>query len=176
MNINSKMGQRGALILGLLFAAFLGYLIAQWINTPAAKWEVIVGRVVGVTDGDTITILDNKKVAYKIRLYGIDTPEKKQDFCVQSKKALSDMVLGKSVVVSWNGKMSWGRYVGKVHLNRLYVNLAMVEKGFAWHVPKYAPMDTDLARAQECAQRAKLGLWSHPDPIPPWEFREANKK
>lgn len=133
------------------------------------------GRVVGVADGDTITVLDDVSKQHKIRLYGIDAPEKKQDWGQASKKHLSEMVFGKNVKVVVIDTDRYNREVGKVYFEDQYINLAMVKAGMAWHYVQYAKKDTDLAEAQSAARIGKLGLWSIADPIPPWEFRHKKK-
>lgn len=134
------------------------------------------GRVVGVTDGDTITILDASNVQYKIRLAGIDAPEKKQAYGNMSKKSLSDLVFGKLVVVDYNKHDRYGRIVGKVIVDGNDVNLEQVRRGLAWYFKKYKNelvLDERLAylHAEEGARNDGLGLWVQPNALPPWEFR-----
>ena len=95
--------------------------------------ETLTGRVVRVTDGDTIVILDADKVQHKIRLQGIDAPERNQAFGMKSKAYLSDLVAGKSVVVDYSKYDRYGRVLGKVIVNGKDVNLEQVEADMAWH-------------------------------------------
>ncbi len=137
----------------------------------------LVGQVVGVTDGDTITLLDASQVQYKIRLSGIDAPEKKQAFGNASKKSLSDLVYGKVVSVNWDKQDRYGRTVGKVLVNGTDANLAQIKNGYAWFYKKY---QNELVlqdrlyylHAQEAAELGRLGLWSDEQPTPPWDFRK----
>lgn len=133
------------------------------------------GRVVSVADGDTITVLDDARQQHKIRLYGIDAPEKKQDWGQASKKYLSEMIFGKIVKVEVMDIDLYKRSVGKVYIDDKYVNLEMVRAGMAWHYVQYARKDKDLAEAQSSARENKTGLWSIADPVPPWEFRHKKK-
>ena len=96
-----------------------------------------MGRVVGVSDGDTITLLDTTNTQYKVRLSGIDAPEKKQPFEQVSKRSLSDLVYDKTVAVEWKKKDRYQRIVGKVLLDNVDVNLEQVKRGLAWHYTKY---------------------------------------
>ena len=129
-------------------------------------------KVVGVHDGDTITGLDDSKTQYKIRLDAIDAPELGQPFGQASKKALSEKVFGKDVVVIAKTKDKYGRTVGHVMIDGRDVNLEMLEEGMAWHYAKY---DTNkrLAHAAEGSKTARLGLWSDASSVPPWDWRAA---
>ena len=141
-----------------------------------ANAETITGLVVSVSDGDTITVLDANKVQHKIRLAGIDAPEKKQAFGNRSKESLSALAFDKTVNVETDKQDRYGRQVGKVLVNGQDVNLVQVERGMAWFYRQYqreqSPNDRRLYEAAEDAARAdKRGLWRDADPMPPWEFR-----
>ena len=133
------------------------------------------GRVVKVTDGDTITILDANQKQHNIRLHGIDTPEYKQPSSRAATKALSDLVAGEGVGVDVKDTDSYGRTVGFVYKGNVNVNLEMVKSGYAWWYKKYAPFNDDLREAEERARIDKLGLWAESNPIPPWEWRRTNR-
>ncbi|HEY9209979.1 MAG TPA: thermonuclease family protein [Methylotenera sp.] len=142
--------------------------------------DLITGRVVSVTDGDTITILDNTNTQHKIRLAGIDAPEKNQAFGAASKKSLSDLDYGQQVTVEWNKHDRYGRRVGKVIVNGMDINLEQIKRGMAWFYKRY---QNELSRqdrisyadAQDYAKQGRLGLWADSNPIPPWDFRKQNK-
>ncbi len=138
-----------------------------------AHAETITGWVVGVADGDTITVLDANKVQHKIRLSGIDAPEKKQAFGNRSKESLSDLAFDKTVNVETEKRDRYGRQIGKVLVNGRDVNLAQVERGMAWFYRQYqreqSPNDRRLYEAAEDAAKAdKRGLWRDADPVSPW--------
>jgi endonuclease YncB( thermonuclease family) len=138
----------------------------------------LVGHVVGVTDGDTITVLDSTQTQYKIRLAGIDAPEKKQAFGQASKKSLSDLVFDKVVSVEYQKEDRYGRIVGKVIVKGLDANLEQVKRGMAWFYKKYQNElvqddRLDYLHAQEAAEAGKLGLWADNEVIAPWDFRRA---
>jgi len=146
-----------------------------------AHAETITGMVVGVTDGDTITVLDAVKVHHKIRLAGIDAPEKKQAFGNRSKESLSDMVFDKTVNVETEKRDRYGRQIGKVLVDGRDVNLVQVERGMAWFYRQYqreqSPNDRKLYEAAEdAAKAAKRGLWRDADPVAPWDFRFINSR
>lgn len=128
-------------------------------------------RVVGVHDGDTLTGLSPQNTQVKVRLDAIDAPELGQPFGKASKAALSEMVFGKDVIVYEKSKDRWGRTVGHVVIGRKDTNLEMLSAGMAWHYKKY-DRNMRLAAAEEEARSAKLGLWSDPQPVPPWEWRK----
>jgi endonuclease YncB( thermonuclease family) len=133
------------------------------------------GRVVKVADGDTLTLLDTNQKQHEIRLHGIDTPEYKQPYGRAATKALADLVAGEGVGVDVKDTDREGRTVGVVFKANVNVNLQMVRSGFAWWYKKYAPFDDDLRLAEQYARADKLGLWTDPNPVPPWEWRQANR-
>ena len=142
--------------------------------------DTITGRVVGVADGDTITVLDSGNNQFKIRLAGIDAPEKKQAFGNVSKQSLSDLVFDKLVTVEWKKQDQYGRTVGKVLLNGVDINLGQIKRGLAWFYKKYQNelvLDDRLAylHAQEAAENKKVGLWVDSETIAPWDFRKQRK-
>jgi micrococcal nuclease len=131
----------------------------------------ITGKVVSVSDGDTITVLTAAKEQVKVRLYGIDAPESKQAFGNRAKQELSGLVFGKVAAVEVKQKDRYGRTVGLVNVNGVPVNEEMVRLGFAWWYRDYAKRDVGLAKAEVEAKTAKRGLWADKAPVPPWEFR-----
>ena len=138
--------------------------------------DTLLGRVVSVADGDTITILDDTNTQHKIRLTGIDAPEKRQAFGNVSKQSLADMVAGQSVVVEWDKADRYGRKVGKVLLAGQDANLEQVKRGLAWHYKQYQREQStadqqSYAAAEADARQVQAGLWRDADPMPPWEFR-----
>ena len=140
----------------------------------------ITGTVVRITDGDTVVVLDANKVQYKIRLVGIDAPEKKQAYGQKSKENLSDLVAGKHVVVEYDKLDRYKRVLGKIMLNGADMNLEQVASGLAWHYKKYQRGQSQAdqllySEAEIDARNAKRGLWQDPDPIPPWEYRKLKK-
>ena len=142
--------------------------------------ETIVGHVVGVADGDTITVLDAEKVQHKIRLAGIDAPEKAQPFGNRSKESLSELAFDKDASVETEKLDRYGRSVGKVLVNGHDVNLVQVERGMAWFYRQYqreqSPEDRKLYDAAEAiAKVEKRGLWRDADPMPPWDFRKSKR-
>ncbi len=142
----------------------------------AAHADEFTGRVVDVASGDSITIVDTSGVEYKVRLSGIDAPEKQQPFGAESRKSLADLVYGKEVTIHWIKRDYHKRVVGKVMLKKLDVNLEQVKRGMAWVFKHflddpYSQDQVDYVDAQEDAESRRLGLWSQREPIPPWEFR-----
>ena len=135
--------------------------------------QSIEGRVVGVHDGDSLTVLDGEKVQHKVRLYGIDAPEEKQAFGERAKQALSRLAFGETVRVEVHGKDKYGRTLGDVYAGGKRVNLAMVEEGMAWAYK--GTKDAALLAAEGEARREKRGLWRDKAPVPPWEFRAEEK-
>ena len=133
------------------------------------------GKVVSVADGDTITVLDADKVQHRIRLEGIDSPEKKQAFGTKGKERMIEKVADKEVVVQWKKKDQYGRILGDVQLGKQHINLEMVQDGLAWHYKQYSD-SKELAEAEVAARKAKKGLWVDKEPTPPWEFRKKERE
>lgn len=155
---------------------FLALLLSLLLLPSLATAETLVGRVVKVVDGDTVHVLDATRERHKIRLSGIDTPERKQPFGQKAKEHLSAMVAGEQIVVEWSKRDRYKRIVGKIVHNDRDVNLAMVRDGMAWWYRKYSgeqsPPDRVLYEdAETRAREARRGLWADPDPMPPWEWR-----
>ena len=132
----------------------------------------MIGKVVSVTDGDTITIIENlDNGRFKIRLYGIDAPEKKQDFGQKAKQHLSSLIFNKVVKIKFTEIDRYGRIVGKIFLNDIEINIEMLKAGLAWHYSRYDQTSTYI-NAEKQARTEKRGIWSIKNSIPPWEYRK----
>jgi len=141
----------------------------------ALAGTVFSGKVVRVSDGDTIVVLvDHRQV--KVRLHGIDTPERAQPWGRQATKALAHLVAGRVVEVEQTDTDRYERVVGKVFVDQLDVNRQLVADGHAWVYRKYS-QDPELISAEAAARKDKRGLWALPEPerIPPWEWRKAKR-
>lgn len=132
------------------------------------------GTVVKIADGDTFTILIDQKQK-RVRLYGIDCPERNQDFGLAAKKFTTSCVAGKKVLVVQKHKDRNGRIVGVVFVDGFNLNEALLREGYAWQFTRYdnSPEWTAL---QDAARKQRKGLWQQPSPIPPWEFRARRRK
>ena len=136
--------------------------------------ELIHGRIVGVADGDTVTLLDRTNATTKVRLHQIDAPEKRQDFGQRSKQSLADLVFGKAVDVEVFTVDKYGRSVGRILVGGQDANLEQVRRGMAWVYRKYAD-DPAYFEAEQAAKVAGSGLWSQSNPTEPWVFRHASR-
>jgi endonuclease YncB( thermonuclease family) len=129
-------------------------------------------KVVGISDGDTLTVLKADETQAEIRLHGIDAPEVGQDFATRSKQATSELAFGRTVTVRPMSIDRYGRTVAEVVLpDGRSLNRELVRAGIAWWFRSYAPNDRELERLEAEAREARRGLWSQPNPIPPWEWR-----
>ena len=154
---------------------FLSVVLSLILLSPIVAFADFTGRVVGVTDGDTIKVMHNGK-AEKIRLHGIDCPEKAQPFGTKAKQFTSAMVFGKMVRVLTHGRDRYGRTVGDVILpDGTNMNQALVKVGLAWWYRQYAPHDDTLRMLEDKARKDRRGLWTDPHPIPPWCWRKMQK-
>ena len=140
----------------------------------------LTGKVVKITDGDSIVVLDRTKKQHKIRLMGIDAPERKQPFGKKSKQYLSSLIGKKWVCVDWHKLDKYKRKIGKIIFNKADVNYQMVKKGFAWHFKRYEKEQArndakKYAIAEVKARSSLIGVWSEPDPIAPWDWRKGKR-
>jgi endonuclease YncB( thermonuclease family) len=158
--------------------------IQRWIAAlllsaaACASAETIRGKVIRIADGDTLTILDSAKQEHRIRLAGIDAPERKQAHYETSRRNLAKLSFGKAVIVEWHKRDVYGQLVGKVAADRQDVGLAQLRAGQAWWFRRYTNEQTMFDRsryeaAELDARRNRRGLWKTGTPIPPWEWRAA---
>ncbi len=146
-----------------------------------AQAETLMGEVVGLADGDTVTVLDAQRVQHKIRLAGIDAPEKGMPWGQKSKESLSDRVFRRIVIVEWQKQDRYGRLVGKIMVDGRDANLAQVADGMAWHYKDYQKEQTlddrlRYAQAELDARNARRGLWADPEPVAPWAWRKMKRE
>jgi endonuclease YncB( thermonuclease family) len=158
---------------------FAGLVLLICLQTVTHA-DVLLGHVVGVSDGDTITVLDDNMQRHVIRLMGIDAPEKAQAFGHTAKQSLSDLVFGRDVSVTWFKKDRYGRTVGQVHVDDKDVCLEQINRGLAWHYKQYereqSIEDRSLyAIAEKEARIAKMGLWIDVHPLEPSNFRRTKQ-
>jgi endonuclease YncB( thermonuclease family) len=139
---------------------------------PAFAWADFAGKVIGVIDGDTIDVLI-EKTPVRIRLHGIDCPEKGQAFGKRAKQATSALVFEEEVTVQEYGKDKYGRTIADVILaDGVNLNHELVKQGWCWWYRRYEPDDTVLARLEKEARDSRRGLWVDPNSVPPWEWRQ----
>ncbi|MGZ5055815.1 MAG: thermonuclease family protein [Methylobacter sp.] len=141
------------------------------LSATAAEWS---GTVVGISDGDTLTVLNAEKRQFKIRLVEIDAPESKQAFGTQSKQSLSEICFKKTVIVDDKGTDKYKRTLGRLHCDGVDANAEQVKRGMAWAYKQYLT-DQSIATLEAQAKAAGTGLWADANPMPPWEFRHGSK-
>jgi micrococcal nuclease len=138
--------------------------------------EGLSGRAVNIPDGDTFTLLTTDNRSIRVRLYGIDAPERGQDFYQVSKNYLGELLEGKKLNIQVRDTDQYKRIVGDVYLpDQRHVNKAMVEAGLAWHYKQFSNNAT-LAQKEEEAREKRIGLWQQPNAQPPWEWRKEKRK
>lgn len=162
----------------LRLASILCFFAVLPLEPTAAT---LSGEVVGIADGDTLTLLDDQQNQHRIRLAGIDAPEKKQAFGNRSRQHLAAAVFRKKVTVVIYKMDRYGRALGKVLLEGQDLNLLQVKTGFAWHYKQYQHEQPfadrrAYAEAEDEARKRRLGLWRAPDASAPWEFRKAQRE
>jgi len=164
-----SVGQRFAVLILLL-------LISLVLPSTTLSQDLLTARVIGVADGDSITVLSpiNKQVL--IRLYGIDCPEIGQAFGMKAEEFTSGLCFGMTIKYRLMGIDRFDRTVATVYLeDGRELNLEILKAGLTWHYERY-PKRQDYADAQEEARRAGIGLWTDKDPTPPWEWRRERRK
>jgi micrococcal nuclease len=134
------------------------------------------GKCVGVTDGDTITVMHNGQ-GERIRLHGIDAPERGQDFGRKAKSFVSDLVFKKVVTIQPMDTDRYGRTVGMVFVDGLNVNREIVKAGYAWVYRNYCTQRfcDEWLEVERIARQSGIGLWRHSDAIPPWHYRKGQR-
>jgi endonuclease YncB( thermonuclease family) len=145
----------------------------------AEQW-IVAGRVVGVSDGDTITVLDAGKAQHVVRLGGIDAPERKQPFGSAAKEALSSFVFDRRVEARCWKRDRYGREVCSVFVGTRDIGLAMIGDGYAWHYKAFEKEQSvedraAYARTEADARSARKGLWRDTAPVPPWDWRKERR-
>jgi endonuclease YncB( thermonuclease family) len=152
----------------LLLATFL------WpLSATAVEW---VGTIVGIADGDTLTLLDGGKTTHRIRIDGIDAPERTQPYGQRARQSLADLAHGRTARAECLKSDRYGRAVCRVLVDGVDVGLEQVRRGLAWHNTKYAHEQSpqarvDCAQAEQQARAARSGLWTFTEPAPPWDYR-----
>ena len=149
--------------------------LALPLSAMSAEWQ---GTVVGVADGDTLTLLDTSNTQHRIRLDGIDAPERMQPHGQRARQSLAAMAHGRVARADCPKIDRYGRAVCRVVIDGIDVGLEQIRRGFAWHYVKYAHEQRaadreNYARAESDARAANAGLWSFSDPVPPWDYRRA---
>ena len=149
--------------------------------SPLAQAETLLGRVIAIADGDTLTILDAANQSHKIRLAGIDSPEKKQDFGQRAKANLSSLAFGKSASADCRKRDRYQRQICVVSVAGKDVGLAQIRAGLAWWYKQYAREQTAQERlayeqAEVAVRARRLGLWADKEPVPPWDWRHRKRR
>ena len=144
----------------------------------AALSAELDGTIVAVSDGDTVTLLDANKTQHRIRIDGIDAPERSQPYGQRARQSLAALAHGRAARADCPKVDRYGRAVCRVYVDGVDVGLEQIRRGYAWHYVKYAheqrAVDRErYARAESDARSAHAGLWSFSDPIPPWDYRRA---
>jgi micrococcal nuclease len=162
----------------------------QTTAQPVVSQEVrgghlLFGKVIAITDGDTLTIKDATGEEHRIRLGEIDAPEKSQEYGKEAAETLKELTLDKDVKVFWKKKDSFtwkttdhqtktGRIIGGVYIGDRVINRELLECGAAWHYKEFSKDET-FALAESYAKEHKYGLWANPEAIAPWEYRKRKK-
>ncbi len=163
-----------AFLLGCALTFLTKWIPPDWLSGwTTSQGEAVAAQLTGVTDGDTITVRMGGNVV-KVRLNGIDAPEKSQPYGVAAKTKLAALTLGRRITLRGAEKDRYGRTLARVYADGDDVCLAMIRAGYAWHYTRYSN-DAGLAAAEREARASKRGLWADKSPVPPWEFRNGNR-
>ena len=153
-------------------------LIACAPSAAQVPQKEVFGRIIRVTDGDTVTLLSSDNTRITIRLAGIDAPESRMPYGHAAQTHLSGLVLNKEVVAVIQKKDRYGRTVATLLHGTQDINLTMVQAGMAWHYKRYAheqPQNqaANYAQSEQVARTEDRGLWQHEKPTPPWMWRKS---
>ena len=151
---------------------FASLLLLTLVVTGGTAYRVNEqsGKVIKIIDGDTFDMLTRENKTVRIRMNGIDCPERKQDYYQVAKDALGNLIFQKNVELQVTGRDRNKRLIAIVFCDRQNINLAMISHGYAWHYKKYSS-DSSFAKAELEARKKRLGLWKMNKPVAPWEFR-----
>ena len=161
-------------------ATIVARLACLLLLTLPALADTLKGRVVAVSDGDTITLLDANRRQHRVRLLGIDAPERDQPFGAVSRQHLADLVFGKQVTVTFFKRDPYGRILGKVTVGDRDINREQLKAGLAWFYKYYEKdlLEGDRATyegTEREVREARLGLWKDRGPTPPWDYRRRRR-
>ena len=153
----------------------LTWFILWTISLPALGAGSFNAKVTHISDGDTFTVTIAGGKTFRIRLSGIDAPEKDQPFGAKAKTGLSTLIMGKEVRVDWSGYDDYQRLLASVFSGSTWINQHMITQGWAWHYIFY-DQNPQLASAQAKARATRKGLWAGTNPTAPWDWRKKTKK
>jgi micrococcal nuclease len=161
-------------LMAIWFVAAWTHILISCEPAQTVPVEEIRLTVYRIIDGDSFEGRANGQ-NYRIRLFGIDAPEKGQDFYQKSKDRLGQLCKEGPIIIKIREKDYFGRWVADAHTNKgEFINQTMVKEGLAWHFTKYSK-DPTLKKLETDARDSQVGIWSIKDPTPPWEYRK-NKK
>lgn len=169
-------------------------LAVSLLVSVAVQAETLEGKIVRIVDGDTLVLLDASNTQHRVRLSGIDTPERGQPFGRRASQNLARLAGAKPARLEWYKKDRWDRLIGTVWVQSpdaqcqgaecpktLDIGLAQITQGLAWHFKRYAHEQPEAERerysfAEEEARAKGAGLWRDPNPVPPWEWRKRKRR
>ena len=149
------------------------YEVRKGKTTRAPRVEVAADELLCdyVMDGDTFKSGDTR-----VRLWGIDAPEKGQPYADEARARLKELIEGKAVRLEWKDRDQYSREVAIVYAGSTNINLQMVKEGLAWHYEYFAPDAEDLDAAEKAARKKRKGLWADDEPVNPYDFRKRNRE
>lgn len=158
-----------------MLRAHIRLLLTAAVAVGSLFAEQFVGKVVAITDGDTLKVLRGG-AEVRVRLHGIDAPERRQPFAARARQFVGDLAFGKTVTIVVRDHDRYRRLVVEMILpDGRSLNNELVRSGLAWWYRRYAPADKTLERLENEARRARRGLWSDRSPVAPWEWRAGAK-
>ncbi|HWM30136.1 MAG TPA: thermonuclease family protein [Methyloceanibacter sp.] len=146
-------------------------MIIYLLLAHSVQAETLSGTVVGIVDGDTLTIVDAQKRRYRVQLAEVDAPEGKQAFGTKSGRSLYGLCFRKAAQVEWQAKDRNNRYIGHVTCAGVDANAEQVRRGMAWVSPRFTKPGSALYELEAHARLRSLGLWADSQAVAPWEWR-----
>lgn len=152
-------------------------LLLLLLLIPFAFLSQITAKVVGIKDGDTVVVLDENNTQTTLRLAEVDCPESGQPFGKNAKQFTSDQIFGKMIKYVTTDVDRYGRTIAKIYYDEKYLSAELIKNGLGWWYFRYSK-NKSLGVMQDKASKEKIGLWSDPNALAPWDWRifERNKK
>lgn len=154
----------------IFFLIFIIFAIESY-----SMQDSFYAEVIKVADGDTVTVKTESGAKTRIRLYGVDSPELKQESGADAKQFTEKLLLKKKVRVDVKDRDSYGRLVADIYIGNLNFNKEIVKNGYAWYFRKYLKNSIEMEKLENEAKKSKIGLWKNSSPVPPWKFRDKKR-
>lgn len=150
----------------IFFLIFIIFAIESY-----SMQDSFYAEVIKVADGDKVTVKKESGEKIRVRLYGVDSPELKQETGAEAKQFTEKLLLKRVIRVEVKDRDSYGRFVADIYIKNVHFNKEIVKNGYAWYFRKYLNNSIEMEKLENDAKKQKRGLWKNSSPVPPWKFR-----